>query len=424
MTNLCICVNFTLEDHTGAVDRILNLARNVSEHEVNVFLVSRSRLESLFSILLDSGKYYQIKNGIIKEQHYPFHIRFFFPGVTKLLQEILDRLARILTNSLSADVGLSYVIDPYFFVKLFYVCKKERVSLLQFEFPSPSLSSFLVKKLLHVPLVYDAHNIETERIRSTDNASGVYLTITKLIENLSCKISDSIFVVSERDKEQLVSWGVPERKVETIPNSVEISRFSSGLNNNKIRNQYHLEKKIVLLFHGPLGYPPNREAVEILVNRLMPNILKKHPDVHLLLVGRNPPRISDPNITVAGYVENLSDYVAAADIALVPLLKGGGTRIKILEYMAAGKAVVSTVKGAEGLDLQNGKDVLITKNPDSNFTDLVLQLIENNSLRENMGVNAQRKVISLYSWKETAKKAVQNYGKVIRLYGEGSKNVQ
>jgi hypothetical protein len=86
MTNLCICVNLALEDHSGAVDRILNLARNVSEHEVNVYLVSRSRLESLFSILLDSGKYYQIKNGIVKEQHYPFHIRFLFPGITKLIQ--------------------------------------------------------------------------------------------------------------------------------------------------------------------------------------------------------------------------------------------------------------------------------------------------------------------------------------------------
>jgi polysaccharide biosynthesis protein PslH len=413
--NLCICVNFTLEDHTGAVDRILNLAKNVSEHEVNVYLVSRSRLDSPFSLWLDNGKYYQIKNGVVNEQRYPFHIRFFFPGVTRLLQEILDRMARILTYSFSADIGLSYVIDPYFFVKLFYVCKKERTSLLQFEFPTPSLSSFLVKKLLHIPLVYDAHNIETERIRSTDNASGVYVTITEVMENLSCNISDSIFVVSERDKKHLVSLGVPEHKIETIPNSVEINRFSKSSNNNKIRNQYQLENKTILLFHGPLDYPPNREAIEILANKLMPSILKKQPNAHLLLVGRNPPQISNPNITATGYVENLPDYIAAADIALVPLLKGGGTRIKILEYMAAGKAVVSTAKGAEGLDLQNGKDVLITKNPDSNFTDLVLHLIENNSLRENIGTNAQRKVLSLYSWKKTAEKAVENYEKVVRL---------
>jgi len=424
MINLCICANLTLEDHTGGVDRILNLAKHVSEHEVNVYLVSRSRLESLFSILLDNGKYYQIMNGIVKEHPYPLYIRFFFPGVAKLSQEILDRMVRILTYSLSSDIGLSYVIDPYLLVKLFYVCKKERISLLQFEFPTPSISSFLVKKLLRIPLVYDAHNIETDRIRSMEKASSVYLAITKLMENVSCKISDLIFVVSERDKEQLVSWGVPERKVETIPNSVEISRFSRGLNNNKIRNQYKLEEKIVLLFHGPLDYPPNREAAKILANTLMPNILKKHANVHLLLVGRNPPRISHPNITVTGYVENLPDYIAAADIALVPLLKGGGTRIKILEYMAAGKAVVSTVKGAEGLDLLSGKDALITKYPDSNFIDLVIQLIEDSSLRENIGANARRKAVSLYAWKETAKKAVQEYERAIHIHDKSPKNIR
>jgi glycosyltransferase involved in cell wall biosynthesis len=336
----------------------------------------------------------------------------------------MDRIVRLLTYSFSSDVGLSYVIDPYLFVKLFFVCKKERISLIQFEFPTPSISSFLVKELLRIPLVYDAHNIETERMRNMDNASSAYLTITKLMENVSCKISDLIFVVSERDKEQLVSWGVPERKVEIIPNSVEISRFPKGFNNNKIRNQYHLEKKIVLLFHGPLDYPPNREAAKILVHRLLPNILKKHANVHLLLVGRNPPRISHPNITVTGFVENLPDYIAATDIALVPLLKGGGTRIKILEYMAAGKAVVSTMKGAEGLGLQNGRDILMTKYPDSKFIDLVTKLIEDSSLREDIGANARRKTLSLYDWKETAKKAVQNYNKIIHIYEKSPKNIR
>jgi glycosyltransferase involved in cell wall biosynthesis len=423
MMNICICANLDLEDHTGGVDRILNMAKNVSTHEMNVYLVSRPRLKSLFSILLDNSKYNQIKSGTAKECPYPTRIRLLFPGIAKLSQEVLDKIVRILTYSFSSDVSLSYVIDPYLFVKLFFVCKKERISLIQFEFPIPSLSSFLVKKLLHIPLVYDAHNIETERMRSTANASNIYLAITKLIENASCKISDLIFVVSERDKEQLVYLGVPKRKIETIPNSVEIGRFSSGSNNNGIRSQYQLDDKIVLLFHGPLDYPPNREAAKILANRLMPDILEKHSNVHLLLVGRNPPKISNPNITITGFVENLADYIAAADIGLVPLLKGAGTRIKILEYMAAGKAVVSTVKGAEGLAVQDGIDILITKYPDSNFVNLVTRLIEDSILRKNIGANAQRKVVSLYPWKETAKKVVKNYEKVIRIYGKSPERI-
>jgi len=413
MINLCICANLMLEDHSGGMNRILNLAKNVSTHKVNVYLVGRSQIKSPFSILIDNGKYTQINNGIAKEYLYPIGIRFFFPGFIKFTQEFLRKILRILTFTFSPDLfGLSDVIDPCLFVKLFFVCKKERINIIQFEFPAPSISSFLVKKLLRIPLVYDAHNIEIDRVKSMDNVSIIYFTLAKVIETFSCKIADLVFVVSERDKERMVSSGVLEHKVKTIPNSVEISKFSRGLT-NKIKVQYKLEKKIVLLFHGPLDYPPNKEAANILTNKLLPNILKRHSNVHLLLVGRNPPRISHPNITTTGFVENLPDYVAAADIALVPLLKGGGTRIKILEYMAAGKAVVSTVKGAEGLDLQNGKDILLTEYPDSKFIDLVTQLIEDNSLRENIGLNAQRKAVSLYSWKETGEKAVQEYNKII-----------
>ena len=315
-----------LEDSSGGIDRILNLAKNVSTHNVNVYLVGSSRLKSPFSILVDNGRYYKISKGIAKEHRYPLHIRLFFPGLTKLSQEFLRKIMSVLTRSSSPDLfGLSYVIDPYLFVKLFFVCRKEGINIVQFEFPAPSLSSFFIKRLRPIPLVYDAHNIETELIKNMDHVSSFYLNTARLIENLSYKISDLIFVVSKRDKEQLISSGIPERKIKIIPNSVEISKFSSRLDNNTIRNRYHLENKIVLLFHGILDYPPNDEAAKILVNYLLPNILRKHANVHILLVGKNPPKISNPNVTVTGFVKNLPDYIAAADIALVPLLKGGGS---------------------------------------------------------------------------------------------------
>lgn len=423
MINLCVCANISLEDQTGGVDRILNLVKNVSAEKVNVYVVSRSRRTSLFSVLVDNSRYCETKNKIAEEHSYPLSVRFFFPGLTKLFQELLGKIICLATFSFSSNVNLSYVMDPYLFLKLFFVCKKHRITLLQFEFPTPSLSSFLVKKLLNIPVLYDAHNIESERLKSGENASDVQATIMKLLEIVSCKISDLVFVVSEIDKEKLISWGIPKNKIAVIPNSIEISKFSVVSNKNKIRSKYRLEKKVVLIFHGPLDYPPNEEAATILVKTLMPRILEIHPDVHLLLVGRNPPKVSLSNVIMTGFVENLPDYIAAADIALVPLLKGGGTRIKILEYMAAGKAVVSTVKGAEGLDLQNGIDILVTNHPDSQFVDLVIKLIEDNKLREDMGANARRKVESFYNWEETAKKAVVYYGKIIRVNERNLKHI-
>jgi glycosyltransferase involved in cell wall biosynthesis len=137
-----------------------------------------------------------------------------------------------------------------------------------------------------------------------------------------------------------------------------------------------------------------------------------------MLVGKNPPKITHPNIITTGFVENLDEHIAAADIGLVPLLKGGGTRIKILEYMASGKAVVSTLKGAEGLNLQNGAEILLTEYPDSKFVDLVLKLIEDGSLRKSMGVKAKEKAELLYDWAKTAEKAVEIYSKLVGVFCE------
>jgi glycosyltransferase involved in cell wall biosynthesis len=103
--------------------------------------------------------------------------------------------------------------------------------------------------------------------------------------------------------------------------------------------------------------------------------------VHFFLEGKNPPEISHPNY-ITGFVENLPEYIAAADIAVAPLLKGGGTKIKILEYMACGKPVVTTTKGAEGISVQNGIDILISKRPDSEFIDLIIKLIRDKDLKE------------------------------------------
>jgi glycosyltransferase involved in cell wall biosynthesis len=402
-----------LEDYTGGVDRIISLAKNVSKRGVNVYLVDRSLKKSLFSLFLDNDKYYQIQNGLTKERHYPLRIRFLFPGLTKLAQEILNRIVSLLTFSSLSEVCLFHVIDPYLVVKLIFVCRKEKMDLIQCELPMTTPSSFVVRRLFNIPLIYDAHNVETERLGSMANISSTYVAMTKLMEHASCMMCDTIFAVSERDKKQLVSWGIPEHKIEVIPNSVELSKFSNASDGSKIRNQYNLNDKIVLIFHGPMTYPPNEEAAKILANSVLPRILEKYSNVYLLLVGRNPPRISHPNIVVTGFVENLPEYIAAADIATVPLLSGGGTRIKILEYMACGKAVVSTTKGAEGLNLQNGTDILLTDYPDSEYSDLVLKLIADSNLRRKIGINARKKIELLYTWEKTSKMAVQIYSKLV-----------
>jgi glycosyltransferase involved in cell wall biosynthesis len=405
MINLCVCTNLSLREYTGGVDRIINLAKGISKHEVTVYVADRTIRKSLFSFFFDDDKYYEIRNGIIRERCYPLYIRFLFPGLIKLTQEILNRLVSLVTCSFSSEVNLAYIVDPHLIVKLLYICRKEKIDLIQCEFHTTVLSSSLTKKLLSIPLIYDSHNIETERLRTMGDISSVYTTISRLVENASCRVSDLIFVVSENDRDKYASWHVPESKMEIIPNSVDVDRFSAFSSGSEIRDLYELNDKVVLIFHGTLSYPPNEEAAMILVHEILPNILEKCDDVHLLLVGKNPPEVSHPNIVVTGFVKDLPEYIAAADIAVVPLLKGGGTKIKILEYMACGKPVVSTMKGAEGLSVQDGREILLSRYPDSEFIDLVLKLVNDKDLRRKLGARARKKIEACYDWEKNAEKA-------------------
>ena len=417
LTNICICTSHSLEGHTGGLDRILSLARNVSNHNMDVYLVNRLGMgKSIKSFFVDHDKYYRVKNGVMSELNYPLHVRRFFPGLTKLLQEILSRLISAITFTNFSKISAFYFVDPYLFVKLFFVCRKERINLIQCELLMPGLSSFFAKKVFDIPLVYDAHNVETERITDVPDVSGVYVAITKLIEDTVCRICNSVFAVSDRDKNQLVFRGVPESKITVIPNSIDTRKLSNVVDGSAVRSKHNLNGKTVLIFHGPFGYPPNEEAAGLLTNTILPEVLSKCPDVYLLLVGENPPKITQDHVIVTGFVENLYDYIGAADIAVVPLLSGGGTRIKIVEYMACGKPIVSTLKGAEGLILENGKDIFMTEYPDSKFVDAVLRLIADCDLRRNIGMNAKKKAQSHYDWTKTTEKAVRVYRGLIRTF--------
>ncbi len=410
--NLCICSDLPLDGNSGAVSRIMELAKHVSNQGITVFLINRTVKNSLTSLLVDSDKYFRIKNGVIEEYQYPKNISFLFPGVIKLFQEIINRLISKLTFSDLSEISFSHLIDPHLFVKLIYVGIKEKIELIQCEFPITTFSSFLAKKILNIPLIYDSHNIEAERMSRIPSMSSVYVAITKIIEKTGCKISDSIFTVSERDKNVLIDWGFSQQKIHVVSNSVEVKKYSTT-RRDEIRKQLKINDKIALIFHGPLSYIPNKEAANIILEKIMPSIWQKYPDTYLLLVGSNPPKTTQPNVIATGFVKNLIDYIGSADIAIVPLLSGGGTRIKIIEYLASGKPIVSTFQGAEGLTLEHGQDVLLTKNPDSKFIDLIYKLISDVDLRKSLGKNARKKAELLYDWKNTAANAILIYEKLI-----------
>jgi glycosyltransferase involved in cell wall biosynthesis len=128
-------------------------------------------------------------------------------------------------------------------------------------------------------------------------------------------------------------------------------------------------------------------------------------------MGRNPPRISYDHhfLKFAGYVPNLVKYLNAGDVAIAPILSGGGTKLKIFQYLAAGTPLVATKKAVEGIQgLKNGESALLSEEVDQRFIDNILRVHDDSRLRRKLSDNA-RKLAERYDWKTIASKLYDVY---------------
>ena len=132
--------------------------------------------------------------------------------------------------------------------------------------------------------------------------------------------------------------------------------------------------------------------------------LPKIEDAVFIIIGKNPPEwlkniaLGKANVMVLDYVSNIEDYIVSSDLCIVPICSGSGTRLKILEYMAAGKPIVSTVVGAEGIPLESGVNAILLDKVDSSFVDSVRYLLSNEVVAKELG-SAAKRLSMRFSWK-------------------------
>jgi glycosyltransferase involved in cell wall biosynthesis len=191
----------------------------------------------------------------------------------------------------------------------------------------------------------------------------------------------SCTVVSEEECQLFVeSFHIHEKKVEILPNCIDLRDYQ---NLNVARRPNHL------VFTGSFTYGPNYQAMQWFVSLVFPLILKEIPDAHLSITGNHAdlPVPKMENITLAGYIKDIRSLVASSDVSIAPLWSGGGTRLKILEAMAIGTPVVATSKGAEGLSVENGKNIYIADDPHT-FAKHVVTLIREKKVRDSLVSNA------------------------------------
>ena len=221
-----------------------------------------------------------------------------------------------------------------------------------------------------------------------------YKTMAR-VERMYLRKADHILTVSDLDRD-VFSRVINAQKITTIPTGVDIDYFIPNGDSSAIEENN-------LVFTGSMDWLPNEDAIVFFAEKILPIIQKQLPAVKLWVVGRKPTQKvlalaeGNPAIEVTGAVPDIRPYMKSAAVYVVPLRIGGGTRIKIFEAMSAGKAVVSTSIGAEGLPVTNGEDIFLADQPDD-FAAAVVRLVSDTRKRNRISRAARELVQSRYSW--------------------------
>jgi len=209
--------------------------------------------------------------------------------------------------------------------------------------------------------------------------------------------------VSEEDKNLLIDL-CPDIPVEVIPNGVDVESYQAD---------HSLTEEAALVYTGSMDWLPNEDAVLYFHEQIFALIEAQIPNVKFYIVGQNPTErvqqlSQQDKVIVTGTVDDVKPYIAKASVYVVPLRIGGGTRLKILEALAMEKAVVSTTIGCEGLELTAGEDILIADEPEK-FAQAVIQLSQDEKLRQTFGGNGRNRVEEKYDWRSIGKQLNELY---------------
>jgi polysaccharide biosynthesis protein PslH len=227
-------------------------------------------------------------------------------------------------------------------------------------------------------------------------------------ELAACRAADVCVPVSAADLQHLsAAMSSPVRAAVVIPGVdcealTPVDRSPSSSN---------------LVFVGSMSYVPNVDAAEFFVRDVLPRIAREVSEVTLTIVGARPaPAVrrlaADPRVQVTGLVDDVRPFYAAAAAAVVPLRIAGGVRMKILEAMALGSPLVSTSIGAEGLGLQDGRELLIADTPQQ-FADAVIRLLRDARLRDTLARQARETAVRRFSWESVARTLEGVYDSIV-----------
>ena len=271
------------------------------------------------------------------------------------------------------------------------------------------------------PVVVDSHEIAYDLGRqfacSGDNLgrrvyAGANWRKLRREELETYRDADGVYLCSAADERRLLDQ-VPAARTAVIPNAADVAYYQPRPTDPPPDGR-------TVVYFGLLSTVPNVDGVIHFIQDIWPRVAKAHPHARCKIIGGRPPpsllTLGGARVELTGFVSDLRPHLAAAAAVVVPLRLGGGTRLKIVEAMAMGKAIVSTTLGAEGIEAVPGRDLII-QDEAAAFADAVSRLLADPGLAARIGKSARRLAVQRYSWIEAAQALEVFYRRILEVGG-------
>jgi len=395
--NILIISNKAVYPRDGGNMAILNLATGYANQGHKVFILNmitykhQNRLEDI-----DTFKKLNIEIIGVKVNT---HISYF-----KLLKNI------ILSDK---PYNLERFISNEFSEKIIQLISSQSFDFIQLEslYTLPYIN--IIRKSFKGKVIYRSHNIEyiiwkENATYSKSLPKKIYFNFLakrlKAYEEKKINEYDLLLPISYTDANHYNQLG-NNKPLLVTPFGINSAYYST------LRSQNTTEKKTQsILFLGSLDWIPNQMGLIWFIKNVLPKVCKTIPEIKLKVAGRNAPpwlikKLNISNIEYLGTIENAIEFILTDGVFIVPLFAGSGMRVKIIEAMALGKSIISTPKGAEGLNFTS-QEIIIAKTADE-FAENIVILSKNNEKQTELGNFAQLKVKSDYDSDTIAKNVLQ-----------------
>jgi glycosyltransferase involved in cell wall biosynthesis len=363
---------------------------------------------------IQGGLAQRVKADLAALMHGGYTVEVIYPPHAKRLQHGLPPTQTVVAYSsmnnfklLSEKNGLLVDMCTQMFNPFFHSILRKRsieYSVILAHSPWSAAAAYKVVKD-RKPILYVAHNFEYGLMEQTDRNFFIRKLVHR-IEKHACQKATKILCASEHDIKAFETvYKIPKARLALSPNTVDVDSLSQThtvYNKESERRKLGIDSSsLLLLFPGRMDYAPNLDALRFIIHELVPALRNDGSAIKLAIAGAQIPKwcFHNSNEIISFYsdVPDMRRFLSAADAVIVPLRFGSGTRLKILESFAAGVPVVSTDKGAEGIDCRDGSHILIARNNAHDLINKIKLLAANQILRQRLIDNAYNLVVQRYS---------------------------